>query len=171
MRRGDGWRTGTACARACSLSKQSGERKAKTSQPKATPWELSETNIRPEWAKELLFRSLPLPLCNGGVSFFCPLRGVSLLHPIPRALPGADVSLPLRGVNLHPIYIRRAMPWADVLLPLRGVGSLTFRRICYPPELSIRIFNPQYPAVQPPRKRGVEAHPQPLPRGGVNSDG
>ena len=28
----------TACARACSLSKQSGERKAKTSQPKATPW-------------------------------------------------------------------------------------------------------------------------------------
>ena len=46
-----------------------------TSQPKATPWELSETNIRPEWAKELLFRSLPLPLCSGGLLFFCPLRG------------------------------------------------------------------------------------------------
>ena len=64
------------------------------------------------------------------------------------------------------------------ILPLRGVRSLTFRRICYPPESNIRIFNPQYPAVQPPRKRGVEAHPgplegrepdthpQPLPKGG-----
>ena len=34
-------------------------------------------------------------------------------------------------------------------MPLQGVGSLMFRRICYPPEPSIRIFNPQYPAVQP----------------------
>ena len=32
-------------------------------------------------------------------------------------------------------FVRRALPWADVSLPLRGVGSLTFRRICYPPEL------------------------------------
>ena len=39
-------------------------------------------------------------------------------------------------------YVRRAMPWADVSLPLRGVGSITFRRICYPPVLSMRISNP-----------------------------
>ena len=44
--------------------------------------------------------------------------------------------------------------------------SFLFRRITYPPELSIRIFNPQYPAVLPPRKRGVEAYPDPLPWGG-----
>ena len=41
-----------------------------TSQPKATPWELFATNIRPEWAKELLFRSLPMPLSNGGCHSF-----------------------------------------------------------------------------------------------------
>ena len=114
--------------------------KAKTSQPKATPWEQSATNIRPERAKELLFRALPLPLCSVGLLFFCPLRGrypCCILSP--RALPGAGISM-----------------------PLRGVGSLTFRRICYPPESNIRIFNPQYPSVQPPRKRGVEA----VPKGG-----
>ena len=49
--------------------------RSETSQPKATPWELFATNIRPEWAKELLFRSLPLPLYSGGLLFFCPLRG------------------------------------------------------------------------------------------------
>ena len=108
-------------------------------------------------------------LCHSvmvGCHSFAPLGGVSLLHPIPRALPGAGISLPLRGVNLRPIYIRRAMPGADVSLPLRGVGSLTFRRICYPPESNIRIFNPQYPATQPPRKRGVGAHPWPSQREG-----
>ena len=31
-------------------------------------------------------------------------------------------------------FVRRALPWVGVSLPLRGVGSLTFRRICYPPE-------------------------------------
>ena len=54
-----------------------------TSQPKATPWELFATNIRPEWAKELLFRSLPLPLCSGGCYSFAPFGGVSMLHPLP----------------------------------------------------------------------------------------
>ena len=85
-------------------------------------------------------------LCHSavvGCHSFAPLGGVSLRHPIPRALPGADISL-----------------------PLRGVGSLTFRRICYPPESNIRIFNPQYPATQPPRKRGVGAHPWPSQREG-----
>ena len=103
-------------------------------------------------------------LCHSavvGCHSFAPFGGVSLLHPIPRALPGAGISMPLRGVNLPPIYIPRALPGADMSMPFRGVGSLTFRRICYPPELNIRIFNLQYPATQPPRKRGVEAHPDP----------
>ena len=106
-------------------------------------------------------------LCHSavvGCHSFAPFGGVSLLHPIPRALPGAGISMPLRGVNLPPIYIPRALPGADMSMPFRGVGSLTFRRICYPPESNIRIFNPQYPATQPPRKRGVEAHPDP-PKG------
>ena len=61
----------------------------------------------------------------GGHSF-APFGGVALLHLTPRALPGAGISM-----------------------PLRGVGSLTFRRICYPPEPSIRILNPPCPAAQP----------------------
>ena len=107
--------------------------KAKTSQPKATPWELSETNIRPEWAKELLFHALTLPLCSGGLLFFCPLRG--RIH--------AASSPPGR------------CPGLAYQCPLRGVGSLTFRRICYPPESNIRIFNPQYPATQPRSKTAI----------------
>ena len=67
----------------------------KTSQPKATPWELSETNIRPEWAKELLFHALPLPLCNGGVSFFCPLRGrIPAASSSPGRCPGLAYQCP-----------------------------------------------------------------------------
>ena len=45
-------------------------------------------------------------LCHsavGGCYSFAPFGGVSLLHPIPRALPGAGISMPLRGVtNTHP---------------------------------------------------------------------
>ena len=141
--------------------------KAKTSQPKATPWEQSATNIRPEWAKELLFHALTLPLCSGGLLFFCPLRGrIPAASSPPGRCPGLAYQCPIRGVNLPQIYIRRAMPWTDVLLPLRGVGSLTFMRICYPPESNIRILNPPCPAAQPPRKRGVGAHPWPSQREG-----
>ena len=85
-------------------------------------------------------------LCHSvvvGCYSFAPFWGVSLLHPIPGRCPGLAYQCPIRGVNLHPIYIRRALPGAGISLPLRGVGSLTFRRICYPPELNIRIFNPQ----------------------------
>ena len=45
-------------------------------------------------------------LCHSavvGCYSFAPFGGVSLLHPIPRALPGAGISMPLRGVtNTHP---------------------------------------------------------------------
>ena len=81
--------------------------KAKTSQPKATPWEQSATNI-----------------AVVGCYSFAPFGGVSMLHPLP---PGVA-----RGWHIN--------------APFGGVGSLTFRRICYPPEL--------------------RTHPQPLPKGG-----
>ena len=55
-----------------------------------------------------------------GCYSFAPFGGVSLLHPIPRALPGAGISMPHSGRKPPPISIRRALPWADVLLPLRG---------------------------------------------------
>jgi len=35
-----------------------------------------------------------------GCHSFAPFGGVSLRNPIPRALPGADISMPLQGVNL-----------------------------------------------------------------------
>ena len=59
------------------------------------------THIRPEWAKELLFHSLPLPLSNGGLSFFCPLRGrIPAASNSPGAAPGLTYQCPIRGVNL-----------------------------------------------------------------------
>ena len=188
-------RGNTACARACSLSKQSGERKAKTSQHKATPWELFATNIRPEWAKELLFRSLPLPLCSGGLSFFCPLRGrIHAASNSPGAARGWHINAPsgrkpdkrtgypllylTEGQKniIPPPFGRAGVGFtspptsffdkrsdfvdypSEARLPVafpqgRGIATVTskeqFRRICYPPESNIRIFNPQYPATQP----------------------
>ena len=41
-------------------------------------------------------------LCHsaeGGCYSFAPFGGVSMLHPIPRALPGAGISMPLSGRN------------------------------------------------------------------------
>ena len=64
-------------------------------------------NIRPEWAKELLFHP---PLCHSvvvGCHSFAPFGGVSLRHPLPpRALPGADISMPHSGRKPSPnIYL------------------------------------------------------------------
>ena len=58
-------------------------------------------------------------------------------------------------------FVRRAMPWADVSLPLRGVGSLTFRRICYPPESKGWGGSGRSEV----RRLGVKATPS-LPKGG-----
>ena len=92
-------------------------------------------------------------LCHSvvvGCHSFAPLRGrIPAASSPPGRCPGLAYQCPIRGVNLPQIYIRRAMPWTDVLLPLRGVGSLTFMRICYPPESNIRILNPPCPAAQP----------------------
>ena len=63
--------------------------------------------------------------------------------PLPTAFCVSSYSFALSGRYPCCILSRRALPWADISLPLRGVGSLTFRRICYPPESNIRIFNPQ----------------------------
>ena len=81
----------------------------------------------PRMGKRIIISPTPLPFSNGGLSFFCPLRG--RIH--------AASSPPGR------------CPGLAYQCPIRGVWSLTFRRICYPPESNIRIFNPQYPATQP----------------------
>ena len=70
----------------------------------------------------------------------------SLCH---SAVGGCYSFAPPSGAYPCCILSPRALPGAGISMPLRGVGSLTFRRICYPPESNIRIFNPQYPATQP----------------------
>ena len=51
----------------------------------------------PRMGKRIIISPTPLSLSNGELSFFCPLRGVSLFHSIPRALPGAGISMPPSG--------------------------------------------------------------------------
>ena len=57
------------------------------------------------------------------------------LLPFPTAFLYGSYSFAPSGRFYCCTFVRRALPWADVSLPLRGVGGLTFRRICYPPEL------------------------------------
>ena len=115
-----------------------------TSQPKATPWVFVYTSVSPRRGKRMK-SSFPFPQ---------PFVWVLILLPFQGVIPAAS-SPPGR------------CPGLAYQCPLRGVGSLTFRRICYPPESNIRIFNPQYPAEQPPRKRGVCVRLPPFGRAGV----
>ena len=109
----------TACARACSLSKQSGERRANNQSAQGTALGIClYVSVAPQGQKNE--KQLPLPTAFlSGLYSFAP-----------------------SGRFYCCTFVRRAMPWADVSLPLRGVGSLMFRRICYPPVLSMRISNP-----------------------------
>ena len=73
----------------------------------------------------------------------------------PRALPGAGISMPLRGVtNTHP----QPLPKGGEIATVRSKEQ--FWRICYPPEPSIRILNPPCPAAQPPL---MTPTPNPIP--------
>ena len=126
-------RGNTACARACSLSKQSGERKARNKSAQGNALGIVRNQHSPRMGKRITMFILPLrhSLMVGCYSF-APSGAYPCCILSPRALPGAGISM-----------------------PLRGVGSLTFRRICYPPESNIRILNPQYPAAQPRLKSAI----------------
>ena len=95
--------------------------KAKTSQPKATPWELFATNIRPEWAKELLFHP---PLCHSlmvGCHSFAPFGAYPCCSQFPGRCPGLAYQCPLRGVNLTLIPTPDPIP--ERSSPTRSLSS------------------------------------------------
>ena len=88
--------------------------KAKTSQPKASPWVFVYTSVSPRRGKRMK-SSFPFPQ-PFGLTYQCPIRGVTNTHP-------------------------RPLPKGGGIATVRSKEQ--FWRICYPPELNIRIFNPQ----------------------------
>ena len=102
----------TACARACSLSKQSGERKARNKSAQGNALGIVRNQHSPRMGKRIIIPLTP----------FATLQW------------WAVILLPPSGAYPSSILSPRALPGADISMPLRGVVSLTFRRICYPPE-------------------------------------
>ena len=91
----------TACARACSLSKQSGERKAKTSQPKATPWVFVYTSVSPRRGKRMK-SSFPFPQPFVWVLILLPFQGVIPAASFPAGrCPGLTYHCPFGALNLN----------------------------------------------------------------------
>ena len=103
----------TARARACSLSKQSGERRANNQSAQGIALgERMYQGYAPQGQNHL---ASPHLVCVQ--LFFCPFRAFLLLHLCPQ-----DSFAP-SGRFYCCTFVRRALPWADVSLPLRGVGS------------------------------------------------
>ena len=94
-------RGNTACARACSLSKQSGERKARNKSAQGNALGIVRNQHSPRMGKRIIISPTPLPLCSGGLLFFCPLRGrIPAASSPPGRCPGLTYHCPIRGVNL-----------------------------------------------------------------------
>ena len=95
----------TACARACSLSKQSGERRANNQSAQGSALGIClYVSVAPQGQKNE--KQLPLPTA------FCV----------------SSYSFALSGRYPCCILSRRALPWADVSMPLWGVSCPQFPR-------------------------------------------
>ena len=97
----------TACARACSLSKQSGERRANNQSAQGIALGIClYVSVAPLGQNNEKQFPLPTAFCVGSYSFALSGRYPCCILSR-RALPWADISLPLRGANCSGGYVIR----------------------------------------------------------------